>query len=644
MPPSRRWRLLLAAACALAGRPASAATTLVEEGRPRALIVLAEKPSPAAAEGARVLQEHLRQISGAELPIVPETGLSSGVWVLVGEGRLARERGYSAEGLGPGAFLIAAEDGVVALLGADGRVPADPDGSLYAVTAFLEERLGVRYLWPGESGKVVPRRATVTIPGFKRTSSPALAQRRLRDGRDGRTVRKGLERLGIGEAEFRAKLDAAGRTLAASPDWFRWHGLGGTLGLETGHAFGRLWAEHGKTRPEWFALQPDGTRDQSREPGRARLCKSDPGLVDFVARAKVAELDARPELAGVSIAPNDGGHNSFCSCPRCEALDAPEGARVVLKDFTRLKKREYEHVSLTDRMVWFWNAVAEKVAAARPGKRLVVDAYGPYAAPPVRRRLHPSLVVRFVPMSYLDEEARRRALGAWDGWARSATGMIFRPNLLLGDRSGTAYLFGRRFAEDFRRLAARGMLGTDFDSCLHHWATQGLTYYIAARLNWDPGQDVGAIIDDYCRAGFGAAAQPVRRYFLRLEALTDAAAEGGNLLASFHPATVAELGALLDAADRLVADDPASARRVAFLRAGLRWTEVDARAHALLRAAPGSVTAAERKAVLVERDAAMRGLFQDDFMAVNVAAVSGAEDGLWRRFLPTWGQVRSRLP
>ena len=37
-----------------------------------------------------------------------------------------------------------------------------------------------------------------------------------------------------------------------------------------------------------------------------------------------------------------------------------------------------------------------------------------------------------------------------------------------------------RFAEDFRHLAENGMMGTDFDSCCQHWATEGLNYYVVA--------------------------------------------------------------------------------------------------------------------------------------------------------------------
>src|ERR1041385_8620758 len=86
------------------------------------------------------------------------------------------------------------------------------------------------------------------------------------------------------------------------------------------------------------------------------------------------------------------------------------------------------------------------------------------------------------------------------------------------------------------------MMGTDFDSCCHHWATQGLNYYVVARLHWNPEQDVDAIVDDYCRSGFGPAAKAVRRYFDRLEALmSEAALQKRKASAAFSAAALAEL-------------------------------------------------------------------------------------------------------
>src|SRR5437016_12611158 len=102
--------------------------------------------------------------------------------------------------------------------------------------------------------------------------------------------------------------------------------------------------------------------------------------------------------------------------------------------------------------------------------------------------------------------------------------------MLLSRREGLPLLYVHRFGEDFRYLADHGMLGTDFDSCCHHWATQGLNYYVVARLSWNPEQSVDVLVDDYCRAGFGPAARSVRRYFDRLEALLDDSASKKRVL------------------------------------------------------------------------------------------------------------------
>jgi hypothetical protein len=84
-----------------------------------------------------------------------------------------------------------------------------------------------------------------------------------------------------------------------------------------------------------------------------------------------------------------------------------------LWDFSKGSRRDFEHVSLTDRMVYFWNAIAERVARVHPDKLLVVDAYSVYAAPPVERKLHPNLVVRFAPLAYYAEDYRQESLREW---------------------------------------------------------------------------------------------------------------------------------------------------------------------------------------------------------------------------------------
>src|SRR5262249_20908277 len=146
---------------------------------------LPERPSPLIESAARVLRDHIRQMSGAELPIRTEDRVTGSAtqeqaWVLVGEGKLTEKLGLTSKGLGAGGIVLSARGHVLALFGTDARPPADPHGTRYAVTTFLEEKLGVRYLWPGELGKVVPRRQMIVVADFQQRFSPALAQRRIR--------------------------------------------------------------------------------------------------------------------------------------------------------------------------------------------------------------------------------------------------------------------------------------------------------------------------------------------------------------------------------------------------------------------------------------------------------------------------------
>jgi len=470
------------------------------------------------------------------------------------------------------------------------------------------------------------------VEDFEYRFTPKLGQRRIRSMGYHDRLQVGLDGLGFTREEYEKGMAGANRSKLESPDWFGWQRQGGTLNINGGHAFTQLWEKYGKDHPDWFALQADGSRDMSKNPDRAQLCTSNADLIDAIARDKIAELKANPGLLGVSIAPNDGGRPGFCTCPRCEALDAAKGRKVLLWDFSKGNRRDFEHVSLTDRMVAFWNAVAEKVAKELPDRFLVVDAYSVYAAPPVERKLHPNLVVRFAPLGYHSDAYRKESLQDWDGWSKAARRIYFRPNLMLaGRRDGLPLIYVHKFGEDFRYLANHGMMGTDFDSCCHNWATQGLNYYVVARLHWDPEQKVDAIVDDYCRSGFGPAARSVRRYFDGLEALlNDAAATDRKAVSVFTPEALAGLRKELEQARKDAGADPVLVKRIDFLDVGLRWTEIEARAHAFL-ADPVTADRAAAKKTLDERYALMREIFQKTPLAVNVAYVCWGEDALWSR-------------
>ena len=275
---------------------------------------------------------------------------------------------------------------------------------------------------------------------------------------------------------------------------------------------------------------------------------------------------------------------------------------------------------------------SERVVKVHPDIFLVVDAYSVYAAPPVERKLHPNLVVRFAPLAYHAEDYRQESLREWDTLSKAAKRIYFRPNLMLaGRRDGMPLLYGHKFGKDFRYLASHGMMGTDFDACCHNWATQGLNYYIVARLHWNPEQNVDALVDDYCQAGFGPAAKSVRRYFDLLEAVMDeAATKKVKATTVFDAKALARLRKELEQARRDAGSDPAIAKRIAFLELGLRWTEIEVRAHTLLTE-PAKADKEAVKKTLDERFALMRHIFRETPLALNVAYISWSEDALWSR-------------
>jgi hypothetical protein len=636
-------RLLILSIILLAtGLPAQS-LRLVDDGEARAVIVLAAKPSAAATMGAKILSDHLFQISGARLKTVKEDQVAAAdsVLIFVGASQLSAKLGAQAGEFGPGEILIKSYPNALVLLGADDPLSSDANGTRYAVTTFLEDRLGVRFLWPGELGKIVPRSQTIDIEPIDHRFSPLLRQRRIRmAGGFGTRMAKGGERLAVDAEDYNRFNKAAAATRSTDAGWAGWHRLGGSLRLMSGHSMGHMWEKYGKEHPEWFAMAPNGSRDQSNSPHRARLCVSNPELIAAIAQERIEQINQTKQKS-VSIGPNDGGTTTFCTCPQCEAWDAPSARKIKLIDFSPgANRRQFDHVPLTDRYVRFWNGIAERVVAVHPDTWLTADAYSVYSAPPVKAKLHPNIAIRYVGVSYTKEEKRRQNLADWNEWAKAASKIYFRSNLLLaGRRQGTPVVYIHKLAKDFRSLAPNRMIGTDLDSCCHNWATQGLNYYVMGKLLWNPNLNIDDLLADYCQTGFGAGAKPVKSYFLQLEELTNQIADGQlGVTEPFTSDNVSKLRGLLEEAGRLTRDDPESGRRVAFLRTGLEYTDAYANIFHIFRewqADGGRLQPEmrERFKVFLDRNwENSRDIFENHHFAVNVANVAWGSWGYFGRF------------
>ncbi|MCL4203303.1 MAG: DUF4838 domain-containing protein [Pirellulaceae bacterium] len=598
---------------------ASLIASVVERMAGVALPILRETElGPARVEGGRIVLEAGNTPDG-----VPP----SSSFVLVGETRLAEELGVTSEGLGIGGMRLATSGNCVVLLGgpAGSGQHTDPGGVRYAAIELLE-RLGCRYLWPGELGLVVPQKKQVAVPPLDVAYTPQVGRRGIRSSSfslQEKDAARLLESLDVSPDQWQQIWQQAiGDPVPVS--WQEWQRQGGQM-PNFGHAGAGLSdAERAlREHPEWFALQADGTRNQGGI-ARWRLCKSNPELIAHVAEDIIRRRNEDPSLALVSLCPNDGGYSSWCLCDACRALDPANGPPVTLLRFERAgssRREEMQYVSLTDRMLFYWNSIAERVTAEHPDLLFGVSAYSRFSDPPVERRLHPNLVVRYV----------RSDHEGWKGWQEAGAKRIFwRPNILLiNRRHAKLQSIVGEMADHMNYFADHGMTMTDISSITHHWATLGLTYYATARLNWNPHLTGDEIIADYARHGFGPGAEFIERYFHRVEQLTAAGRqstdedEGEHREANGGAEVMAELRGLLNAAERAAGEDRTIVQRVAFLRLGLNFTELqDTLDDMAERAAAGEAVDRERATLLIDLNGlVLRDLLRRHPLAIHVPSL-----------------------
>jgi hypothetical protein len=571
--------MLLAAMMSLDDKPGngSDAVTLVCDGQPACTIVTTDDPTPSAREAVTDLQMWLRKASGAMVPISTESRLPQGphgTLVLVGDTKRTRELGINPDELKLEEYRLRTLPGALVIVGNDVR----PDGvkvrgTLWAVGAFAEQILGIRLLWPGELGEVVPRRSTIEVRGLDLREQPLMIVRHVRDQGFNGAMHRYIDALGWDRAAYY-------RFQEPSRVWHRFHRLGNAFHGDIGHSYGNYWKRFHESHPEWFALQPDGTR-QNSEPGYseypgAQLCVSNPDLIRQVAADCIEKLKEDPSRDCVSITPNDDGSPapSHCLCPKCESWDDPKGRMVRMGS----RQGPVPHVSMSDRYVRFFNGVAEIVARELPGRQLGTLAYSVYEPPPLHTKLRDNVLIGIVPAMdvYVNDQSREQMREGWLKWAGAAEHLFYCPNVLMA-LHGLPTVYVHRLGEDMRLFADHKMMWGTYDCQYQHWATNGLNYYVIAKLVWDPHRNVDEIVDEYCTAGFGPASSTIQRYFDETERLTNAfAAErqrpsAKNVAKHYSEENLSRLRALLDQAER-EAGDGVIRRRVAFLRQGLDYT------------------------------------------------------------------------
>lgn len=273
-------------------------------------------------------------------------------------------------------------------------------------------------------------------------------------------------------------------------DWCAKNRVASGIELSTGHAYdgilGRnkaVFAAH----PEYLGLV-GGVRKSTK------FCIANPGLRQLVVEDALRQFENDPTRDSVSVDPSDGG--GWCECDACVKLG-----------------------SVTDRAVLLANEVATAVNAKYPGKLVGMYAYN-YHSPPPNLRVHPRVVIS-VATAFLKGGLSLDEIIS--GWADKGATLGIREyysvnvwdrDLPAAARGGNiAYL--KRTIPEFYAKGARFMSAESSDN----WGPNGLGYYLAARLLWDPreAQHVDALVDDFLTRAFGPAKEPMREFYRQLD-------------------------------------------------------------------------------------------------------------------------------
>jgi hypothetical protein len=447
-------------------------------------IVVAADATPLELAAARELQLYLGKLGAGPIPLseggLPGQAQPGAIFVgrckvLQGREELDPDRDFEA--LGPDGFVLRVKGPNVLAAGKNER------GTTYAVYRLLE-RLGCHFY--ARELEVIPTLSPVVIAGPFEVKDSAAFEWRAMSG----TLAPMKCSLSPGEWEANvAGVDVP--KMMAWPKGGFWH-----------HTMGFLLPAKplAEAHPDYLA-QLGGQR-KVVTPAVQQFCLSNPGLLKAMTEAVLAWIASDPNKLYYPV--HYGDVAGFCECDPCKAMYAAQG-------------------SITDTVIWFDNQIAKVVAEKYPGKFVTILAYHSTRVAPKTIRPEPNLLIIFC--AIVECQARpwtapinlkRNVCRDLEDWARlhplGAQGLMSFDYPTTYHYAGFAYPALYAYAENLRYYHKVGLRGA-YVCGLGSWKhLEHLYSYVMPRLLWNPEQDLGGLIDEFCQAWYGPAAKPMREY------------------------------------------------------------------------------------------------------------------------------------
>lgn len=448
-----------------------------------------------------------------------------------------------------------------------------PRATLFGAYEFLERYVGCRFYFPGVLGEIVPKLKSFDVPETDVVCAPVLTERHysglLGEWHDPAIAKKKkyAELLGL-------RLRMHTRPVPCC------HGL----------RFFKYVQRFGKTNPEYFQMKKNGMRD-IMDTGKPPLyknnkfCFSSKGFKEEIYRDVKAYLTGQPPSsrglekwsAGncrhgefVDIMPEDG--TVHCYCPDCTA------AYAKAKD-PRCESNE---------QIWDYTIdIAERLKREGVKGYVTQMAYSTYRNVPDRKMPDNIYVTVCNNGGWVRPERAKKdyeQVKAWFGnvgkvKVYSNCGKFACLNLDVPD---VPSITPRSMAAFYNRMAP--MIRGAYCSNAGERAMYGLlNRYVFSRVAWYGHVDIDALLDEYYRLMFGAAAKPMQEFFEEIErkwmeemlgASVDTEIGVANTIPSefriwtelYSPAKLKPLVEMFAKAETSVSADSMEAKRIALMK------------------------------------------------------------------------------
>jgi len=504
--------LLPLIACTFGVLKARAQTTLtiVAQGKSTFTILEPEKAPVSIDAAALELQRDIVQSTGAKIPIQKDSAKISGAFISLGATKQAAAAGISAKGIADEGFRILTNGGNLYILGPDtaalisssrDTLPYDtyklqpniPDpqltknggfsnGTANGVYTFLENYLGVRWLFPGDLGRDVPVKSTFTLPDIDHTEAPSFIWRDFPYLQNTRAVSAWRDQQKLG---FSYRLNFNHNWIETVPP------------------------EMYKDHPDWFAMI-NGKRVAPPTSGphtrHYKLETTNPELIKFFAEKAIAFLKADPYANTFSLSPSDS--TGYSESPESKALYDPPYPGTDVPSMTPLILKWYHDVSAI-------------VAKEYPQGKLSGYLYQQYKYPPVKGDT--KLPDNFTPVIVLSDggyqlyrdASRQQATQLMDDWTKVAPPIWFYYSFANWLRSNSGMIIpaapgNLNFTFSLLRkshIKGARLYGTS------SWSQGAMTNYLQAKLLWNPALDANALQHEWLTRAYGAQAGPVMEQF-----------------------------------------------------------------------------------------------------------------------------------